>query len=110
MRSRPDANELADLVAQSAAAEGAAGAADDTHSRRPGKRARVYLDHRTASEITAGIKSGKLHQVDGDRPPQCEVWLGASWCLGPLHSLQSPDLRSLLIIRLAGMTFTSATN
>ncbi len=29
---------------------------------KPAKRARVYAEHKTASEMTAGIKSGRLHQ------------------------------------------------
>lgn len=30
---------------------------------RPGKRKRLYDDHKTQTEITAGIKSGTFHQV-----------------------------------------------
>ena len=62
VKSRADGGELAEVVAHSEAAEDAAGGGDDG-SRRPGKRARIYPDHRTASDISAGMKSGKLHQV-----------------------------------------------
>ena len=36
---------------------------------RPGKRKRLYDDHKTQTEITAGIKSGDFHQV------QCPISL-----------------------------------
>ena len=62
MDSRPDGKDLADLVAASAAAE----AAEDREagsSKRSGKRARIYADHKAMSEVTAGMKAGKYHQV-----------------------------------------------
>jgi len=58
-RSRADAPELQDLVA--------AGQADEERrdadvGERAGKRSRVYVDHKSLSEITSGIKAGILHQ------------------------------------------------
>ncbi len=64
--------ELADLVTaararEAAAAEGAGagtGAAGASGgSGRAAKKRRVYEDHRPMSEITAGIKAGRIHQV-----------------------------------------------
>lgn len=64
VNSRPDSAELVDLVAQSAADEAERDAAGDGASHgRPGKRQRIYADHRPLSEIEAGIKRGVLHQV-----------------------------------------------
>ena len=55
---------MIDLVAQSAADEAERDAAGDaTAHGRPGKRQRIYADHRPLSEIEAGIKRGALHQV-----------------------------------------------
>ena len=64
IKQRPDANQLLDLVAAGVAAEAEAGADRDGEApSRPAKRARIYTDHRPMSEITAGIKAGRLHQV-----------------------------------------------
>lgn len=64
MSSRLDAADLIDLVAQSAADEAERDAAGEGFSQgRPGKRQRIYADHRPLSAIEAGIKRGDLHQV-----------------------------------------------
>lgn len=62
VKTRSDADELADLVAQSTAAEGKAGGEQGGTAGRPAKRARIFTDHCTMTEITAGIKAGRLHQ------------------------------------------------
>ena len=65
VNSRPDAAELVDLVAQSAADEAERdGAGDGASHSRPGKRQRIYADHQPLSALEAGLKSGTLHQVD----------------------------------------------
>lgn len=64
IKQRPDANQLLDLVAAGIAAEAEADVDRDGDApSRPAKRARIYTDHRPMSEITAGIKAGRLHQV-----------------------------------------------
>ena len=65
MESRPDAAELVDLVAQSAAEEAERDAGDGTTTAngRPGKRQRIYADHLPLSAIEAGIKQGTIQQV-----------------------------------------------
>lgn len=55
---RIDAPELLDLVALGEAAE----AELDAAGEKNGKRKRVFEEHRPLSEITAGVKSGRLHQ------------------------------------------------
>jgi hypothetical protein len=59
VRRRIDAPELLDLVALGEAAE----AELDAAGEKNGKRKRVFEEHRPLSEITAGVKSGRLHQV-----------------------------------------------
>lgn len=52
-------------MAAAVAAEGAAGGVtgEGAAPGRAAKRARIYTDHRPMSEITAGLKGGRLHQV-----------------------------------------------
>jgi hypothetical protein len=61
---RSDCPELQDLVAAGAEREQEASGGDAVRpSGRPDKRPRIYQDHKTATDIAAGIKAGKYHQV-----------------------------------------------
>ena len=69
-RGRTDCAELADLVAAGASGE----AGDDAGTTGGGaaggkaaKRKRIYEDHRPMSEVTAGIRAGRLHQARSGR-------------------------------------------
>lgn len=81
-----DAPELADLVTAAAAREAAAGAAERREGPggedggggggRAAKKRRVYEEHKPMSEITAGIKEGRFHQVRGPAWRLPGVWVG----------------------------------
>ena len=60
-RSRTDCAELMDVVAAGGGVE--AGNAAEQANGKPAKRKRIYEDHRPLSDVTAGIKSGRYHQV-----------------------------------------------
>lgn len=69
-RGRTDCAELADMVAAGASAEGGDGAGaagGGAAGGKAAKRKRIYEDHRPMSEVTAGIRAGRLHQARSAR-------------------------------------------
>ncbi|KAK9825185.1 hypothetical protein WJX81_004330 [Elliptochloris bilobata] len=82
-RSRTDCAELADLVAAGSSGEGVddagAAGAGGGGSGKAAKRKRIYEDHRPMSEVTAGIRAGRLHQgaLRVNRFNPYEGWVGS---------------------------------
>ena len=81
----------ADMIIDGAAPDGQQQQQQQSSAPRQAKRRRIYQEHMPMSEVTAGIKAGRLHQVQTvcSHGPLPRTGPGVDPCLSTCHASSS---------------------